>query len=397
MSRINTWPQTNIVSTRFETQETPPHLKGASKRQPRDVSTAAESSPVTLLKKPAAVDDNTTDDGLGDPSPRTAPPRPGLTTKRSHKSSQEDFSSEESVNSRKRIPQAKAQGVIDGQKPNIKKQDAAEEPKSSSPTQLERSGSGSETTSENLASAKTGQLLQVRHMDGASPEHRSLKSSSKVVATSRDKYPDNEDETSLEPLPSKPKIRLGAVGGDQTVPNPDISSVVSSSRAMATQPLKSKARLGMIGGKKRATNPDAKLPNEYPSPGVTAPPPPEPNPPLGMIGKKKGVIPEDTTKMSPTRSGRGGKLGLIGGRGKDQMMAAHRSSRKADGNEEVDNPQLTKWEGRPSALPSPPPRPVEATPPAPETEEEKANRRRDELKRQLDASSKAPAKKKRKF
>lgn len=48
----------------------------------------------------------------------------------------------------------------------------------------------------------------------------------------------------------------------------------------------------------------------------------------------------------------------------------------------------------PKSRPSESSEPVAA---APETEEEKANRKREELKRQLQAQSKAPAKKKRRF
>ncbi|KAH0565365.1 hypothetical protein GP486_001248 [Trichoglossum hirsutum] len=384
-------------SNEFQTQETPPHLKGPSKRQPRDVSIAAGSPPVMLLG-PAAVDD-TTDDDLNDPPPKTAPSRPDLTTKISHEPSRADFSSKESASDRKRVPQANAQRVIGRKKPNIKEQDVAEEHRSSSPTQ-HQSGSGSETTSgssEKAVPAETRPVLKMRHIVRASPERRSLDSSSKVIATRRDKDSDNEDETSPEPSSSKPKGHLGvAAGGDRRVPNRDVNTAVSSSQAVATQSLKPKARFGVIGGKKRATTPDAKLPNEPSSPSVTAPPL-EPRPSLDMIGKKKGMIPEDTTKISPTKSGRGGKLGFIGGRGGDREIAARRS-REVDGNKEDGNPQITKWEGRSSPLPSPPARLVEAPPPpAPETEEEKANRRRDELKRQLDVRSKAPAKKKRKF
>jgi hypothetical protein len=101
------------------------------------------------------------------------------------------------------------------------------------------------------------------------------------------------------------------------------------------------------------------------------------------------------------------KLGLIGGAAKrkpESPSPDHESGQDDDLSAETEQNTMKK------VLPSSPPPPIHPSAPtssiqrrhvpSPEPEltaEQKANRKREELKRQLDARSKAPAKKKRKF
>lgn len=132
---------------------------------------------------------------------------------------------------------------------------------------------------------------------------------------------------------------------------------------------------------------------------------------------------ESRPRTSPKKPRRGGKLGVIGKKADDQVdkNSKHLPSRTSktstlvrnDGDESDDlddqpvgKPRASKSTSRTADLPkkeepssSPEPSPKKP-PPQPEKEEtaaEKANRRPEELKRQLEAKEKAPAKKKRKF
>jgi hypothetical protein len=196
---------------------------------------------------------------------------------------------------------------------------------------------------------------------------------------------------------SVPKKKLGALGGKKQAPNPpspfdedetdDGTPSPKPTPKKQASPLperivpKKKGGLGRIGGKKEPPDP----------PREPTPPPAEPETPkkskLGKIGGKMkeltpaspsraGPTPEPPPKNEPTVKK---KLGTIGGRGKTPTM-------------EVSVPPEDKESrGRPSKVEK------EQAPPPRETSEERADRRRLELKRELEAKAKAPVKKKRKF
>lgn len=111
------------------------------------------------------------------------------------------------------------------------------------------------------------------------------------------------------------------------------------------------------------------------------------------------------TKPLPTFK-RAKKLGIIGGgRAKRKSAATHTSEHESDDDLDADthigSQKKPSSPSSPSAsIRSPSPVQQRVSEPEPESElsaEQKANRRREELKRQLDIKGKAPAKKKRRF
>lgn len=155
---------------------------------------------------------------------------------------------------------------------------------------------------------------------------------------------------------------------------------------------KPKGGLGVIGGKKKK---EEKPPQRTPSP----PPSRSPNP---------TVETEPSHQLSP-KAKRPTKLGMIGGKSKAKVPVR---AEKPPAQAEPGTPSPKGVRGGPTseadsetARPTPKKespiagRPAAAAVPeqAPETEKERADRRREELKRQLEAKSNAPTKKKRRF
>ncbi|KAL6236580.1 XRCC4-like factor-domain-containing protein [Aspergillus navahoensis] len=162
-------------------------------------------------------------------------------------------------------------------------------------------------------------------------------------------------------------------------------------------------RLGIIGGKKE------KQPTPEPEPRPETETDPEPS-----NKPSQSHFPEP--HPPPKKKKPLGKIGVIGGH-KSKQKASQNSSFEAPNTsrkESVPPPAKTNEEncntddeeegkhGGPSGAPPPPKakihkRGTPAEPEREETEEEKADRKREELKRQLEAKSKVPAKKKRRF
>ncbi|KAM0319297.1 hypothetical protein ACHAO8_001089 [Botrytis cinerea] len=160
-----------------------------------------------------------------------------------------------------------------------------------------------------------------------------------------------------------------------------------------TSPAKQKGKLGKIGGKK------APSPSPEPDSESESVPVPVPSveseaikvrPKRGMLGKIGGKkketasIPEidSQNSVSPKK-----KLGTIGGK----KAATGDASQIEDASGEINRGRgraLTTEEAEQSKEKTPPPR---------ETSEERADKKRAILKKELEAKSKAPAKKKRKF
>ncbi|KAJ5698877.1 hypothetical protein N7462_000882 [Penicillium macrosclerotiorum] len=148
-------------------------------------------------------------------------------------------------------------------------------------------------------------------------------------------------------------------------------------------------------------DPIIKRPLTAPSPPL--PPPPQPNSPpkkpksgLGIIGGKKkqpakAPTPPSASPSSPSQPvappKRPAKLGMIGGKAKPNPPPH---------TEEPSPPAPAPGPG-PEATRSVSPKTEAGTTPVEETEAQRADRRREELKRQLEAKSKAPVKKKRRF
>ncbi|KAK5800643.1 hypothetical protein VI817_002855 [Penicillium citrinum] len=159
-------------------------------------------------------------------------------------------------------------------------------------------------------------------------------------------------------------------------------------------PKKAPGRLGVIGGKKKQA--------KAPSP----PKAPTPEPPTQV---SESEIHHETSPIqspSPAKVKKPSRLGVVGGKKKEKrqetppseppaVSSSYRLPTKSPQQDHVKSEQnikdLSPKKEKPTELPAVKP------PQAPETEEEKVSRRREELKRQLEAQSKAPAKKKRRF
>ena len=176
---------------------------------------------------------------------------------------------------------------------------------------------------------------------------------------------DKSTASPTPPPPSEPAIRprkkLGKIGGNKEPPlpepEPELQREISPPPAKATlapeAPKPKRAKLGQIGGKKKRAE---------------TPPPAEEDQPQAETSMSTGT---------PKR-----KLGTIG----------HRHHSPAPAAKEVKPPVAEASRGRASVKPE-----REVTPPPRETSEERADKKRLQLKRELEEKAKAPVKKKKKF
>ncbi|KAJ5500094.1 DNA double-strand break repair and VJ recombination XRCC4 N-terminal [Penicillium expansum] len=219
--------------------------------------------------------------------------------------------------------------------------------------------------------------------------------------------------------PKVPKGGLGKIGGKnkkETERRPSPSSSPSPAASPPAQvreaPKRPKGGLGMIGGKKK----QAKEPSPSPAPSPPAqtresPKPLEPtkSPEEEERTSKDHPLPISPTQTPTVKAKRTGKIGMIGGKAKAKASEPARdksplptsdtvamSPKKATPAKPKADQLATKKEESP--LPTPAAEKVPSAPPAePETEDQRADRKREELKRSLEAKGKAPAKKKRRF
>ncbi|KAL2063675.1 hypothetical protein VTL71DRAFT_5480 [Oculimacula yallundae] len=251
-------------------------------------------------------------------------------------------------------------------------------------------------------------------------------------------------KASPPPLTPKPKKKLGALGKKKAAPEPTpppINNNDNDSTSDEAIPLETKEKsitpeivsvphrpqkkLGKIGSKKAAPPPDPE-PEPEPAEHTASPSPsteeedeveaaaeqaPSPSPPpappkakkgkLGRIGGKKKVILEEEPEpepeppaSTPPRSPPGSatatpkrKLGALGG---------GRKVKREDGVKEEEHSQNQSQRGRGATQPEK----EKTKTPEPEVREtslERADRKREALKRELEEKAKAPVKKKRKF
>ena len=142
-----------------------------------------------------------------------------------------------------------------------------------------------------------------------------------------------------------------------------------------------KGKLGQIGGKKAAPPPSSPSPQRLPSP---AEPPKSKKGKLGQIGgkKKEGTPTPPVSDPAPQRDVTPKrKLGVIGGRSKSSHQENGDAAEEEDGDK---GREKSVKEGR------------EKKPPL-ETSEERAAKKRLQLKRELEEKANAPVKKKRKL
>lgn len=207
----------------------------------------------------------------------------------------------------------------------------------------------------------------------------------------------DEDTTDDEPLSAKPK-HIGGIGGKQ---NPKFQSKDEG----IDQHNKPK-KLGIVGGKKEAEPVDDTTDDE-----------PELEPPpkksmLGTLGGKKIEPPSSSDEEpAPKASKARGKLGILGGKKKTIAPSLSTAKGSLDTDESSSEFATKKklgtigGKGKMSAIErlkeESPVREQsvkkEETPLPEETAEEKADKKRLQLKRALEEKSKAPVKKKKKF
>jgi hypothetical protein len=172
------------------------------------------------------------------------------------------------------------------------------------------------------------------------------------------------------------------------LPSRQKSQTPQSSSATAPSPRK---RPGTFGGRARTKSPTAMSitpPEEHEDPVPGSPPPQKPKAKgrLGMMGGSKTKPqppPPSTTSPEADAPPPGKKLGTIGGKRELKSSRAITASATPEPqHKEAANARRLD---------------VEAEPVVPEDPVERANAKRDALKRELEAKAKAPVKKKRKF
>lgn len=210
-------------------------------------------------------------------------------------------------------------------------------------------------------------------------------------ASRADEATASESEPDLDPKPEP------APGHKRTPSSSPPSQIATPSSQPKAPPKKAKGGLGVIGGKKKK--------EEMPEPE------PEPEPQRSPSPPPKPTQTTEPAQPPAIHTKRHTKLGMIGGKNKGKALAPGeatlaqpeatlRSSINAQATSAMDiddapkSPEKTaqkkiQKEESPEASAVP-----DATP---LTEAEKADRKREELKRQLEAQSKAPMKKKRRF
>lgn len=150
-------------------------------------------------------------------------------------------------------------------------------------------------------------------------------------------------------------------------------------------------RLGTLGGRARtkSTSPTSTTPIEAHASPTPSPEKPKPKSKLGTIGGRKAAKPQPTSPAPESEAldvppKQGKKLGTIGG-AKRETKSSRAPTASATPERRIEEP-AEKHEHD-----------VKAEPVEPEDPVERANAKRDALKRQLEEKAKAPVKKKRKF
>ncbi|RDW57557.1 uncharacterized protein DSM5745_11452 [Aspergillus mulundensis] len=211
------------------------------------------------------------------------------------------------------------------------------------------------------------------------PRHRKHESSEGLTD-----YETDSGDTDADPEPRHTPLKANTRNSSEPAPKPS-----------------RKLGLGVIGGKKKKqptptpeTEPGSeengnlsKLQSHSPD----SQPPPKKKKPLGRIGAIGGLKPkakplQDSSSQWPTSSRT--EVGSPPAKTKEDLD---------DTEDEAEKKEETRSQPSPPKKKNAMKRETPMEPAREETEEEKANRKREELKRQLEAKSKAPAKKKRRF
>jgi hypothetical protein len=180
---------------------------------------------------------------------------------------------------------------------------------------------------------------------------------------------------SKTPEPPGKVSRLIDQGDDDDTASEDENEVPPPKLRSPPDPKPKRGTLGKIGGKKReATPPPARSPEPLPTPSSPVPVPASTKKPkrLGQIGNKASTISRAERKEAPQVT--------------EQEEVLVERGRMGVKTEKEKEKEIVKEQEKEKA--PPPPR---------ETSVERADRKRSELKRELEEKAKAPVKKKRKF
>ncbi|EHL02162.1 hypothetical protein M7I_1756 [Glarea lozoyensis 74030] len=192
---------------------------------------------------------------------------------------------------------------------------------------------------------------------------------------------EDEDEDEISARKPYQNVSTASLGEDAPSPAKSRRAVSPDESSPEATPKRKGRGIGKLGGKQRPVE-------ASPSPPPKATPEPsKKRGKLGKIGGKKAILPDGdetedpATETTPKKK----KLGAIGGRKRESSSPG---SRVPDANEEVvirGRSEVAKVERNP-------------TPEVRETSQERADKKRAALKRELEAKAKAPpVKKKRKF
>lgn len=215
----------------------------------------------------------------------------------------------------------------------------------------------------------------------------------------------DDDDPIPPPQPRKTASSEASATEDEANSPPPKSAPKAHSPTPEPPPIKPQKKIGKIGGKREApppppaasetddepedVGPEPLLPRKAPSPPVVKPKKAK----FGQIGGKKKAaettpapeesIAESSTTSTTPKAGVKRKFGALG----------HKASPSKTVKQESSSQTADEDSGRGRASHKPE---REATPPR-ETSEERANKKREQLQRELEEKAKAPAKKKRKF
>lgn len=350
----------------FQTQELPNHLKFKNPDQtPEKAAEPVIDSDDDDLDAPSQL--SKIPDSFPLSQPKCSPPPPSKISNGFKKAGGKNIGGDESTDDDepRSKPIKKSLGGVGSKK--------APTPKADSST----SDDDELVTKPNKKLSKIGaKKSQPRSSPSAKVDEASTEDEDRPPKTLVNKSPPSETATEdEEPFPPKETKKP---------PKDDDDSDTASSSPSSPPPLKRKGGLGRIGANKKAPSPSPE-----PSPVAESSTTPKKKGKLGKIGGRKAPVKESTSDTedgsdsapeitTPAKK----RLGQIGGRKRE-------ASSPAAPSQETGPPDR----GRPVAKVK-----KEDTPPVRETSEERADKKRLEIKKQLEAKAKAaPPKKKRKF
>ncbi|KAF4760436.1 hypothetical protein HAV15_006349 [Penicillium sp. str.  len=239
-----------------------------------------------------------------------------------------------------------------------------------------------------------------------------------VSPSEEDEATASDSDSEPEPAPRQKRIPSVSRSPEPAAPQPKAREA----------PKVTKSGLGKIGGRNKKET--ERQPSPSPSPAPSPPAlvreapkrpkgglaqlreSPEPQEPSKSPEEEERIDedhPTSSTQPAAAKDKRTGKLGMIGGKAKAKVSEPARDKSPPPTSDTVvrspekTTPAIPKagrqaLKKEESPLPTPAAGRVPSAPPAePETEDQRAKRKREELKRSLEAKGKAPAKKKRRF